>query len=185
MIHYFEDIYNYNNFNKKFTRFGKVQWNICYTATSIIVNGRYMRLKHDLEHTYKLMTRSILSCYTPKELVKQMFEDWACTGFATCFGNKICHWVYTHGKEIKSMQSDTPLYRCKDFKQHEEFFCPTFAMAAKLTQDWYNEYVNTGWQYACHQSNMGVDRNGNDIMSNVSEYYVKDKEVNPVTIEAL
>lgn len=185
MEKYTEYVYNYNFYTKKFTRFGKTEWTVYYTATSIVCNGKYMRIYNDMEFSYRLRTDGIYSCYSPKEFVRQFFnKEYNCGNVTEVWASKICHWVYTHGKEIKSLMGDT-LFLCVNHIDNKEFICTTFPIADSLTQDWYNEYTNTGYNYHCRESKMGVDNNGNNIMSSLVEEYDDNKNIYKVILKAI
>lgn len=185
MEKYTEYVYNYNFYTKEFTRFGKTEWTILYTATSIICNGRYMRIYKDYEFSYKLRLDGIYSCYSPKEFVRQFFnKEYNCGSVVDVWATKICHWVYIHGRSVKSLARQEPYFFVNNKVDNKQFLCNDFLTAKKLTQDYFHEYTNTGYNYHCQDVHLAVFVN-RDYISKVVEVYEKDNKDNKVIIEAV
>lgn len=144
MITYNEDIFNYNSISKEFKRFGHTSWQVAYTATAVIVNGKFMRVCPSIEYTLKLRKDGIYSSLSPKELVRQIVANWACKDFANVFANRLCRYVYRYGKELPKLKTGT-LYRCVN--GDKEFFCPSAYMASELIDAWFSELTQCGYDY--------------------------------------
>lgn len=167
MITYFSDIYNYNEYRKKFTRFGKQEWHVIATPKGICINGRYMRFFPDEEYSYRLRSDGIYSCLTPKEFIRHFFEGWACQGFGERYADLICMHVYQHGMEISLFEEQEELFLAKC--DGKSFVCKD-RLAFDLLYDWMDEYLGKGYKFIGDNLSKGL------IKMDVTYRYEKDNK---------